>query len=144
MVKPVDLGVLLENMAVGDAFVCKPKSSSADVIAKLGAKVVLELQCKLEKKKNLTGGVIQVELNKSVVVASPSCGFTSLFVVLKSEGLDTGRILPPGSYNARFEKCKEHDKISFTVPPNMILLMPCSETVRSFIGEKVFSDHRKA
>ena len=29
MVKPADLVVLLENIAVGDAFVCKPKSSSA-------------------------------------------------------------------------------------------------------------------
>ena len=116
-----------------------------DVIAKLGAKVVLELQCKLEKKK-LTGGVIQAELNKSVAVTSPSSGFISLFVFLKSEGLDTGRILPPGSYNARFEKCKEHDKISFTVPPNMFLLMPGSAAVRSFFGEKekVFSDHRNA
>ena len=143
MVKPTDLGVLLESMAVGDAFVCHPKSASADVIAKLGAKVVTEWQCKLEQKK-LVGGVLQAELDKSVVVTSPSSGFTSLFVYLKSEGLDTGRILHPGSYNVRFEKCQEHDKISFTVPANMILLMPCSESVHTFIGEKIFSDYRKS
>jgi hypothetical protein len=139
--KPGHLGLMVDALDVGDAIVFEPKSVSADVLVKVSGKLLLEFQCKLEEKK-LSFNDIKTEILKSVVVVNPTSNYTSLFVYLKSEGVDVNLVLRAGNYNERLELCEGDEESALTVPPNMMVLIPSSKQVQMFIGERLFSGYR--
>jgi hypothetical protein len=76
------------------------------------------------------------------VAVNQTSAYKSLFVYLKSEGVDVSRVLRAGNYNESLELCEGDVESALTVPPNMMVLIPSSKQVQMFLGERLFSGYR--
>jgi len=126
------LGTFLDLVPIGHAFTFKKMSSSADCVVKVGEKCVIEVQCKNVKDRTLNSRVVQAEIDKSVVVRCPDLGYTSFFILLLRDAVETIVLQGGNSEHKRF--------VDVTVPIGMTLIIPSGSCVNTFFGEETMSN----